>query len=157
VSGSQALPAERLIERLLRLSQGDRDWILAHLSPGAKTTLLRQLGQVASSDTAERPALEDELALDALEADTVGAYLVSEPSWVIAMIMSIRTWRWEHHVLTRLAPVTRLEVNQLRNSLAPLSAAMKGLLTRTLREQLPAPPANPRFEQLLDRARERAI
>jgi len=150
--------SERLIGRLAQLSARDREWILTHLSPGAKTNLLRQLGQEESADPAERPlaALEDERVLDALEAGAVAGYLADEPSWVVALILSLRTWRWEHQVLTKLPPVTRLELTQLRHSLPRASAAMRTLLTRTLREQLATPRSGSRFEHLLDRVKDRA-
>jgi hypothetical protein len=156
MSASQSGSAEQLIERLARLTRGDRDWILAHLSAGAKANLKRQLGQVASHEPTDRPAIDDGRALDAVDADSIASHLAGEPSWLIAMIMNLRAWRWESHVLAKLPAVTRLEVNQQRGSLPALSAAMQGLLVRTLREQLPGQNSHPRFDQLLDRETERA-
>jgi hypothetical protein len=142
--------SQHLIERLTQLSRTDRDWILANLSPGAKANLLRQLGQDTIAPGERMPALEDERALDALDGDTVATYLAGEPSWVIGTILALRSWRWEHQVLTKVAPVTRLEVTQLRGSLPRASAAMRGLLLRTLREQLLETASSPRFDHLLD-------
>ena len=158
MSGTQT--AGQMIERLLRLAPQDRDWILAHLSAAARTNLLRQLGEASTQAAAESPpALESEQALDALDGDAVASYLASEPSWLVAMIMSLRSWRWENQLLARLPPVTRLEVNQMRGSLPPLSVAMKKLLAQTLRDQLPAAGqhAAMRFDRLLDRASERSL
>jgi hypothetical protein len=148
--------AKDLVERLTTLSRVDRDWLLANLSPDARTNLLRQLGRntsgVSAAESDRTPGLEDERALDAVDGATIATCLAGEPSWVIAMILGVRTWRWEHHVLASIAPVTRLEVNQLRGSLPRASAAMGSLLLRTLREQLTAPKSNLRFDYLLDRA-----
>lgn len=161
--------AEDLIERLAQLSRRDRNWILERLSAGAKANLLRQLSP-GSGDTAanatganttaanssERPAaLQDERALDGLDGESVAACLAAEPSWLIAMILGVRGWRWEHQVLARVPPVTRLEVNQLRSSLPRASTAMKGVLIHTLWKRLQAPQSDLRFDQLLDRAQSR--
>lgn len=145
------------MERLARLSRRDRDWILAHLSTDARANLRREAGDADAEAAAGSPALRDERELDALDGATVAAYLAIEPSWVIAMIMSVREWRWESQVLAKTPPVTRLEVSQLRGSLPRMSAAMRGLVMRTLRAQLLTTPAGEfRFDQLLDRAQLRA-
>lgn len=149
--------SERLIGRLAQLAARDREWILAHLSAGAKANLLRHLGQGETTAAADRPlALDDERVLDGVEGETVASYLAGEPSWVTALILSLRAWRWEQPVLLKLPPVARLEVNQLRHSLPRPSAAMRSLVTRTLRERLAASPSGPRFEDLLDQVRDRA-
>jgi hypothetical protein len=158
VDGSSADPSAsaRLIRRLAQLTAGDREWILAHLSAGAKANLLRHLGQGEGTRIIDGPqALDEERVLDGLEEETVASHLAGEPSWVIALVLSLRAWRWEQAVLTKLPPVARLEVNQLRHSLPPPSAAMRSLVTGTLREQLAAPALGSRFEDLLDQARER--
>ena len=147
--------SERLIGRLAQLAARDREWILEHLSAGAKANLLRHLGQDEVTATADRPqALDDERVLDTVEGETVAGYLAGEPSWVIALILSLRAWRWEQPVLMKLPPVARLEVNQLRHSLSRPSAAMRALVTRTLRERLAAPASGSRFEDLLDQVRD---
>jgi hypothetical protein len=149
------------MERLARLSRRDRDWILAHLSADAKANLRRQVRRAPGDTDAEAagglPALHDERELDALDGGMVAAYLAAEPSWVIAMIMSVREWRWETQVLAKTPPVTRLEVSQLRGSLPRVSGAMRSLVMRTLRAQLlPMLASESRFDQLLDRAQLRA-
>jgi hypothetical protein len=144
-----------LIERVAQLSREDRDWILAHLSAPAKASLQRQLDR-AGPDTDSSPVTRaDERALDALDGETVAAGLAVEPAWLIAMILSLHSWRWEQQVLGRLAPVTRLEVNQLRGSLPELSPAMRNLLAHTLHEHLRATAQNPVFEHLLNHEMER--
>jgi hypothetical protein len=148
--------SERLIGRLVQLAARDREWILAHLSAGAKANLLRHLGQGEATATSGRPqALDDECMSDTVEGETVATYLAGEPSWVIALILSLRAWRWEQVLLMKLSPVVRLEVNQLRHSLPRPAAAMRALVTHTLREQLATPASGPRFEDLLDRVRDR--
>lgn len=148
--------AAGLIERVAQLSREDRDWILGHLSAPAKASLLSQLDQGEPALPDDSTTRSDERALNVLDGEVVAGALASEPSWLIAMILGLHSWRWEPQVLARLAPVTRLEVNQLRDSLPQLAPAMRGLLTRTLREQFQAAPQNSRFEQLLDRVMERA-
>ena len=101
------------------------------------------------------PAPDDERVLDTVEAETVARYLAGEPSWVIALILSLGAWRWEQALLMKLPPVARLEVNQLRHSLPRPSPAMRSLVTLTLREQLAAAPSGSRFEDLLDQVRDR--
>jgi hypothetical protein len=156
-SSADLSASERLIGRLVQLAARDREWILAHLSAGAKANLLRHLGQDEAKVTADRPqALDDDRVLDTVEGETVAHYLSGEPSWVIALILSLRAWRWEQQVLMKLPPVARLEVNQLRHTLSRPSAAMRALVMRTLREQLAAPSPGSRFEDLLDQARDRA-
>ena len=148
--------SERLIRRLVHLAPRDREWILAHLSAGAQANLLRHLGQGEPTPLADRPqALDDERVLDTVEAETVASYLAGEPSWVIALILSLGAWRWEQALLLKLPPVARLEVNQLRHSLPRPSPAMRSLVTLTLREKLAAAPSGSRFEDLLDQVRDR--
>jgi hypothetical protein len=155
-SSADLRAAELLIGRLAHLTARDREWILTHLSAGAKTNLLRHLGQKEGAPIAERSqALDDERVLDSLEGEAVASYLAGEPSHLIALILSLRAWRWEQPVLMKLPPVARLEVNQLRQSLPRPSAAMRSLVTRTLREQLAASPSGPHFEDLLDQIRGR--
>jgi hypothetical protein len=156
-SSADLSASERLIGRLAQLAARDREWILAHLSAGAKANLLRHLGQDEATATVDRPqALDDERMLDTVDGETVARYLAGEPSWVIALILSLRAWRWEQPVLMKLPPVARLEVNRLRHSLSRPSAAMRALVTRTLRERLAAPASGSRFEDLLDQVRDRA-
>jgi hypothetical protein len=156
-SSADLSASERLIGRLAQLAARDREWILAHLSEGAKANLVRHLGQGEATATADRPqALDEERVLDTIEGEAVTSYLAAEPSWVIALILSLRAWRWEQALLLKLPPLARLEVNQLRHSLTRPSAAMRTLVTRTFREQLTAPASGSRFEDLLDQARDRA-
>jgi hypothetical protein len=156
-SSADLSASERLIGRLAQLAAQDREWILARLSAGAKANLLRHLDQGETTQITDRPrTLDDERVLDNVEGETVARYLAGEPSWVVALILSLRAWRWEQPVLMKLPPVARLEVNQLRHSLPRPSAAMRSLVTRTLREQLATSPAGPRFEDLLDQVRDRA-
>lgn len=98
---------------------------------------------------------DEERAVDILDGGSVAAHLVTEQPWVIALILRIRSWRWEQQVLSALAPVSRLEVTQLRSSLPPLSTSMAALLVRTLRQQLEEQQPSSRFEQLFDRAQSR--
>jgi hypothetical protein len=156
-SSADLSASERLIGRLAQLAARDREWILAHLSAGAQANLLRHLGQDEAAATAGRPqALDDERVSDSVDGETVASSLSGEPSWVIALILSLRAWRWEHALLMKLSPVARLEVNQLRQSLPRPSAAMRALVTRTLRERLAAPALGSRFEDLLDQVADRA-
>lgn len=146
--------ATRWLDRIAELSRPDRDWILANLSGAAKASLRRQARLAAGSAASDSASdVADERALDALDASTVAAYLAQEPSWVIAMVLSVRSWRWESAVLAKAPIVTRHETMQLQASLPRISAAMTRQLVRTLRNQLlPEAEGSQRFEQLLDGA-----
>ncbi len=150
--------ASRWLDRIAELSHQDRDWILANLSAGAKANLRRQARLAAGpSDSEAAPDVADERALDVLDASVVAAYLAKEPSWVIAMVLSVRSWRWESAVLAKAPAVTRLEVTQLQASLPRISPAMTRQLVRTLRKQLlHQAEAGSRFEELLEGAQARA-
>jgi hypothetical protein len=150
---------DAMLERLSQLSRRDRQWLLRNLSTEARAVL----GQHAASATVAAPTpnsdvpLHEELALDALAPEVVAAELAAQPSWVLAMILSLRSWRWEEALLERTPPVTRLELMQLRSSLPPVSAAMHALVVRTLRARfLPAAGTQLPFEAVLERAQQRA-
>jgi hypothetical protein len=152
---------QQCIDDLARLSRDDRAWILSRLSPSARAALLGQAREATAAKPAAAPRgapdLNDERTLNELDAGFVAGILAHEASWVIAMIMSLRTWAWESQVLSKVPAVTRLEVTQLRVTLPQVSAAMRNLLIRTLRELLLASRgAVPSFDLLVDRMRMQA-
>jgi hypothetical protein len=138
--------SQDMVEVLGGLSREDREWILARLSAGAKANLLQMAERTPGGESPEQ-------TLDGLEPARVAGALLDEPSWVIAMILKVRSWSWENAVSGALPPMLRLELGRLRGSLPPVSTAMRQLLIRTLQHRLLAGERNSeRFEDLLDRA-----
>jgi hypothetical protein len=145
------------LEKLARLSREDRDWILARLSSGARAALREQMDVNFRSRETDEPApagFELERSLDSVDPAVVALRLAGEPSWVIAMILSIRPWQWEQQLLARAPTVTRLEVAQSRGGLPRVSNAMRNLLIRSLHDLLCGSSSEARFAELLDRAAE---
>jgi hypothetical protein len=144
------MTATDALELIASLSKRDRAWILRNLSEGAQ----RSLRERASSErvdgectrterTGERgpsredgPAGADERAVEWLEGEQVAAALAGEPPWVVAMLLGLRSWQWEAQMLMCLAPMTRLEVSQLRLSAPRVSDGMRRLLLRSLRARV---------------------
>ena len=143
------------LQRLAGLSKQDRDWIVRNLSAVAQQRLREQTAteranlegpaarnrQDAPSGAA-RPSAEedsgmaDERALEWLSGEQVAEALSGEPPWIMATLLALRTWTWEPQMLARIAPVTRLEVSQLRLSAPRPSQAMSRLLLKSLRERV---------------------
>lgn len=150
---------DSVLERLAQLSRRDRQWLLRNLSSEARAMLHRHAasaGAPASAALDGAMSLHEELALDALDPEVVAVELAAQPSWVLAMILSLRSWRWEESLLERTPAVTRLELTQLRSSLPPVSAAMRALLVRTLCGLFqPATGLHLPFEDVLDHAQHR--
>ncbi len=129
------------LQRLASLTRRDRDWIVRNLSVAAQQRLREQTA-------AERAGLDgsparvsseqdaDEHALEWLSGDQIAAALSGEPPWVVATLLALRTWPWEAQMLAHIAPVTRMEVSQLRLLAPRPSQAMSRLLLKSLRERV---------------------
>lgn len=133
------MTATDAMELIASLSMRDRAWILRNLSEGAQ----RGLRERASSERtgvkkkeAEDPAGADERAVERLEGEQVAAALAGEPPWIVAMLLGLRSWHWEVQMLARIAPMTRLEVSQLRLSAPRVSDGMRRLLLSSLRARV---------------------
>ena len=161
------------MELLASLSKRDRAWILRNLSEGAQRCLReRASSERANPDgsldagpriptapaagkdriaTKEDPAAADERAVEWLEGEQVAAALAGEPPWIVAMLLGLRSWPWEAQMLTRIAPMTRLEVSQLRLSATRASDGMRRLMLSSLRARVASiTAASPKgFERLL--------
>jgi hypothetical protein len=161
------------MELIASLSKRDRAWILRNLSESAQRCLRERassertgLDQGAdtpriqtspavvgkdSSPTKEDPAVADERAVEWLEGEQVAVALAGEPPWIVAMLLSLRSWQWEAQMLARIAPMTRLEVTQLRLSAPRVSDGMRRLLLSSLRARVVGiAAASPKaFERLL--------
>ena len=74
-----------------------------------------------------------------------------KPRHLVAMLLGLCSWPWEAQMLVRLAPMTRLEMSQLRLSAPRVSDGMRRLLLRSLRARVAAlAAASPNgFERLL--------
>jgi hypothetical protein len=155
------------MERLALLSRSDRAWILRMLSPDARQRLrdhaARERAQLTADTPPPRRAPHEsggsaqtgaaQWAVERLHGQEVAAALAGEPPWIIATLLAQRSWPWEAEVLAHLAPVTRLEVSQLRLAAPRMSDAMAQLLLRTLQERVSsAHAAGTSFEQVLDSA-----
>lgn len=166
------MTAADAVELLATLSESDRAWILRNLSEGAQRCLRERASQERASlesgadtpriptsaaagkgpvTTKEDPAAADERAVEWLEGEQVAAALAGEPPWVVAMLVGLRSWQWEAQVLARIAPMTRLEVSQLRLTAPRVSDGMRRLLLSSLRARVAgiAAAAPNRFERLL--------
>ena len=171
------MTATDALELLAELSKRDRAWILRNLSEGAQRCLRERANQeranhdgnpdaplegvvriptprAAGKDRAspkEDPAVADERAVEWLEGEQVAIALTGEPPWIVATLLGLRTWPWETQMLARIAPMTRLEVSQLRLSAPRVSEAMRRLLLSTLRARVASVAASSAtgFERLL--------
>jgi hypothetical protein len=155
------MTATDAMELIASLSRRDRDWILRNLSEGAQRGLRERAsseraggertGRDRTSSMEEDPVAADERAVEWLEGEQVAAALAGEPPWVVAMLLGLRSWQWEARMLVRLAPMTRLEVSQLRLSAPRVSDGMRRLLLRSLRARVAGlAAASPNgFERLL--------
>lgn len=161
--------AEEALEALSRLCGADREWLLTALSGNARARLLRLATSERGPSESERaPGLVSaadaresgsgaEAMLDAAPMEKIASALESEPTWVMAVLLGTRAWRWEEHLLGKLAPDQRHEVVRLRATLPQSSPKMREALTRALWEQVSEAAARPEiaFEQILRRARPR--
>lgn len=153
---------EEAVEALCQLAVADREWILGALSVSARKRL-RDLAAAKHDAAAERPddpeAADSPVERQLLEASPAlaAARLRPEPAWVLALIVSERTWPWEEALVTALPPDKRLEVAQLRTRLPRPSRQMREALLRALSEQVFSATAgtdgNVPFERALGRAR----
>jgi hypothetical protein len=135
------MTATDALELIASLSKRDRAWILRNLSEGAQRGLrerasLERAGRDRTSTREEDPAAADERAVEWLEGDQVAAALAGEPPWVVVMLLGLRSWQWEAQMLVHLAPMTRLEVSQLRLSAPRVSDGMRRLLLSSLRARV---------------------
>jgi hypothetical protein len=165
------------LELLAGLSKRDRAWILRNLSEAAQRRLREQANleranldgnpganmegvariptpRPAGKDRAspkEDLAAADERAVEWLEGEQVAAALTGEPPWIVAALVGLRTWPWESQMLARIAPMTRLEVSQLRLSAPRVTEAMRRLLLSSLRARVAGVAASSAtgFERLL--------
>lgn len=157
--------AQEAVEALCQLAMADRDWILGALSASARKRLrdLAATRHGAAAGRAGDPVAHEtgntsaEQRLIEASPALVISRLRSEPLWMLALILSERTWPWQEALLTALAPDKRLEVAQVRARLPRPSSRMREGLLRALSEQVFSAAAdgagNAPFEQALGLAR----
>lgn len=141
---------EQVLETLAHLATADREWILQALSEKARSRLREWV-----SARTRRPAEPEANTAPAGTPDPVPALprLEGEPTWILALVLSIRSWPWQEALLAKLPPDQRLEVVQLRASLPRASAKIREALMRALVEQArPAEMPDSPFERTLSRA-----
>jgi hypothetical protein len=146
--------AEEVLDTIGRLSAEDRQWILTHLPPQARSRL------AALTNGPPRPG-------DSASAESVGilrtcssgrivAALGGEPAWVIHSVVFAQDWPWRKDVLQRLPATLRVEVSSLERARTRLAPAAREFLLRALAQRIGTgvgeeSAIDSRFESLLRR------
>jgi hypothetical protein len=138
-----------VLERLGRLSQGDRAWILRNLSAAAQTKLRDNMEGREPAARKEEGEATDTRVLELLDGAQAAAALAGEPAWLIATLIGMRPWPWEEQMLASIAPVTRMEVKRLRLAAPRVAPAMGQLLLKCSRERV----SISSFDHLVENAR----
>ena len=154
--------AERALDLLAGLNADDRDWIVHHLSAGAKSRLMESR-QPATTPAAAVPVRATAPAVSVIERlcgadpDRIGFVLHAEPAWLVCSVLRAHSWPWRKPVLQSLPASMRAEIARLERQGTALAAPALEVLLGDLAECVGAPtsgPASPSgFEAVLLRLR----
>lgn len=145
-SPAQARKAALLLHTLPR---GDRDWMLARLTPPERSTLAPLLSELETLGfPADRALLEDVLEseasgpvpLESADPGELAAILRDEPAGVVARLLALAEWPWREAVLEALGSAKRREIEGLlaRARASGFDASTVAPAASLLREQLVA-------------------
>ena len=154
--------AERALDLLAGLSADDRNWIVQHLSAGAKSRLMesRDPGPARPASVPARATTPEPGVIERLcgaDPDRLGFVLHAEPAWLVCSVLRAHSWPWRKQLLQSFPASTRAEIARLERHGTGLSARALEALLGDLAECVGAPTSGPTppsgFESVLLRLR----
>lgn len=155
----------RIALRLRDLSPGDREWLLARLTPQdcrrVSEALREHRAEDLSTKSLSRPRVEEGLSpeawLTAAPAARAKAVLAEQPDWAIALLLSADSWPWAEEFLDELVPERLRALRALASELAPrvkpqFRQALVHAIASRIQPPVTALPATRAFDAALERA-----
>lgn len=152
-------PQSQLLEKLQRLSAGDRAWIVERLSEQERTQLLATLaGPTNPPEETFRPVeprrtddtSDPVKTLARVEPRLVAAICRHEPAWLNAVLAAAQQESWRRVFLEALPATLRSEVERTQSS--QFGAALTESVTRLILDRCHGDvPSESPFEKLVER------